>query len=259
MNNKIMTLFPVIAVRGLLVITLAVWVTTATASGEGEQELLHANNDVTNQASLQRGARNFINYCMGCHSLKYMRYNQLAKGLGITEDQLIDNLMFAAEKPTDMMTIAMPPADAARWFGRTPPDLTLIGRSRGADFLYTFLKSFYIEDSSPTGVNNRMLGNLSMPHVLWELQGLQKPVYEEVSAEDGRTEQVFKGFEPVTKGTLSPEEYDQFVRDIVNFLEYVGEPGQVARRKLGVLVVTFLLVFGLFAYMLKKEFWKDVK
>ncbi len=252
-----MNLFPAIAIRGFASILLVTWTAAVMAAGGGEL-LMKANNDIGNQASLQRGARNYVNYCMGCHSLQYMRYNQLAKGLGISEDQVVNNLMFAAEKPTDMMTIAMPPADSERWFGRTPPDLTLIGRSRGPDFLYTFLKSFYVEEGVPTGVNNLMLENLSMPHVLWELQGLQKPVYEEVVHEDGRTEHVFKKFEPVTEGSLTAEEYDQFVRDTVNFLEYVGEPVQLERHRLGVLVIAFLLVFGLFAHMLKKEFWKDV-
>ncbi len=258
MNNRIKRLFSVATLRAFMAAVFVTWTMGAMAAGDTTQ-LLSANNDIGNQASLQRGARNYVNYCMGCHSLQYMRYNQLAKGLGISEDQLIDNLMFTADRPTDMMTIAMPPADAATWFGRTPPDLTLIGRSRGSDYLYTFLKSFYVEEGVPTGVNNLVLANLSMPHVLWELQGLQKAVFEDVANEDGTTTHAFRRFEQITGGILTEDEYNQFVRDTVNFLEYAGEPSQLERRRLGVLVIAFLLVFGLFSYYLKKEFWKDIK
>jgi len=218
-----------------------------------------ANNDVSNIQSLQRGARNYVNYCLGCHSAKYVRYNRLAADLGITEDQLINNLMFVTEKPHDTMRIGMPPADAQRWFGQAPPDLSLIARSRGTDFLYGFLRSFYIDESRPTGVNNLFLESAAMPHVLWELQGMQRAVFEEETHDDGTTGIVFKNFEVVTEGLLSVEEYDQFVRDLVNFLEYIGEPIQLKRRQLGIWVLIYLLVFGIFAYALKNEIWKDVK
>jgi len=250
--------FSVATLRVFMAALCVTWTTGAMAAGDTIQ-LLSANNDISNQASLQRGAKNYVNYCMGCHSLQYMRYNQLAKGLGISEDQLIDNLMFTADKPTDMMTIAMPPADSATWFGRAPPDLTLIGRSKGSDYLYTFLKSFYVEEGVPTGVNNLVMANLSMPHVLWELQGLQSAVFEDVTNEDDTTSHAFRGFEQITEGTLTEDEYDQFVRDTVNFLDYAGEPSQLERRRIGVLVISFLLVFGLLSYYLKKEFWKDIK
>jgi len=163
--------------------------------------------------------------------------------------------MFAAEKPHETMRVAMPKADARRWFGQVPPDLSLIARSRGTDYLYRFLRSFYIDESRATGVNNLVLKSLNMPHVLWELQGKQRAVFEE--NEEGQQE--FQGFEQVAPGTLSPEEYDQFVRDLVNFLEYIGEPGQLQRRQLGVWVLLYLFVFGIFAYLLMKEIWKDVK
>jgi ubiquinol-cytochrome c reductase cytochrome c1 subunit len=188
----------------------------------GEVTLAAAENDVSNVPSLQRGARNFVNFCMGCHSAKYVRYNRLARDLGISEDQLIANLMFAAEKPQETMTVAMPEDDAARWFGQAPPDLSLVARSRGADFVYSFLRSFYLEEESPTGVNNL-------------------------------------GLELVRPGSLSPEEYDRFVRDIVNFLDYVGEPMQLERTRLGVWVILFLLVFGVLSWLLKEEIWKDIK
>ena len=219
----------------------------------------HPNNDVSNIGSLQRGAKIFVNYCMGCHSAKYVRYNRLAKDLGITEDQLLNNLMFLGGKPFDTMRNAMPAADAERWFGVTPPDLSLVARSRGTDFLWAFMKSFYIDDTRQTGVNNLVLESVAMPHVLWELQGMQRAVFEEQTHEDGSSVVVFKKFESVTPGLLSPEEYDQFVRDLVNFLEYIGEPIQLERRRLGVWVLMFLLVFGLFAYALKNEIWKDIK
>ncbi len=228
-------------------------------AAEGGVNLGHPNNDVSNIGSLQRGAKIFVNYCMGCHSAKYVRYNRLASDLEITEDQLLNNLMFLGGKPFDTMRNAMPAADAERWFGVTPPDLSLVARSRGTDFLWTFMKSFYIDDARPTGVNNLVIESVAMPHVLWELQGMQRAVFEEQKHEDGSSITVFERFESVTPGILSPEEYDRFVRDLVNFLEYIGEPIQLERRRLGIWVLMFLLVFGLFAYGLKNEIWKDIK
>jgi ubiquinol-cytochrome c reductase cytochrome c1 subunit len=229
-----------------------------TASSGGMIE--HANNDVTNIASLQRGARNFVNYCMGCHSAKYVRYNRLAKDLGLSEAQVVENLMFTGERVHDTMRIAMDPDDANRWFGIQPPDLSLIARARGTDYIYSFLKSFYIDPSRPTGVNNMVLPGTSMPHVLWELQGVQRAVYEgESDPENEAVHRTFREFELAQPGQLSPQEFDQFVRDTVNFLDYIGEPMQIERRHLGMRVLAFLFVFFLFAYFLKKEYWKDVK
>ena len=224
---------------------------TMTAAG-ADPELESANNDVADVASLQRGARNFVNYCMGCHSAKYVRYNRLASDLELSQDQLVNNLMFAAEKPDETMSIAMPEADALRWFGQVPPDLTLIARSKGTDYLYSFLRSFYLDDRKATGVDNRVLTGTSMPHVLWELQGQQRAVFEEA-------EQHFSGFETVTPGTMSADEFDGFVRDTVNFLEYTGSPEQLDSRRVGTWVIAFLLVFLVLAYLLKNEYWKDVK
>lgn len=245
------------ALSGLLLMLLLCMPALAFGAGEGIP-LLHANNDVSNTNSLQRGARNFVNYCMGCHSAKYVRYNQLAKDLQISEDQLVNNLMFAGGKPHDRMEIAMPEADASRWFGAPPPDLSLIARSRGTDYLFTFLKGFYIDESRPNGVNNVVLESAAMPNVLWELQGSQRAIFVE-EEHDGIVTQVFEGFEQVEPGQLSSEEYDQFVRDLVNFLEYIGEPIQLQRRQLGIWVLMFLLVFGLFSWALKQEIWKDIK
>jgi ubiquinol-cytochrome c reductase cytochrome c1 subunit len=228
-----------------------------TASEGGVLQQAHI--DVTNTASLQRGARNFVNYCMGCHSARYVRYNRLGADLGLSEAQVIENLMFTGERPYDTMKIAMRADDAKRWFGTTPPDLSLIARARGANYLYSFLKSFYIDPSRPTGVNNLVMPSTAMPHVLWELQGYQKAVYEgESDAEHSAVHKTFREFELAEKGKMNPAEYDQFVRDTVNFLAYVGEPMQIQRRNLGMRVLAFLFVFFLFAYFLKKEYWKDV-
>lgn len=230
---------------------------TVLAAG-GAVPLLQANNDVSNTNSLQRGARNFVNYCMGCHSAKYVRYNQLARDLQISEDQLVNNLMFAGGKPHDRMEIAMPEGDSTRWFGAPPPDLSLIARSRGTDYLFTFLKGFYVDEARPTGVNNVVLEGAAMPHVLWELQGSQRAIFDE-EEHDGIITQVFERFEQVEPGQMSPAEFDHFVRDLVNFLEYIGEPIQLKRRQLGIWVLMFLLVFGLLSWALKQEIWKDIK
>jgi len=233
---------------------------TAVASEAGHDVVTTAHNDITNMASLQRGARNFVNYCMGCHSARYVRYGRLGEDLGLSEQQVIDNLMFTGERIHDTMKISMRPEDAARWFGTTPPDLSLIARSRGADYIYSFLKSFYLDPSRATGVNNRVMPQTAMPDVLWELQGLQEAVYDgESDAEHNAVHKRFKEFRSVRPGTMTPKEYDDFVRDTVNFLAYIGEPMQLERRSIGFRVLAFLLVFFLFAYFLKKEYWKDVK
>jgi ubiquinol-cytochrome c reductase cytochrome c1 subunit len=218
-------------------------------------ELTPANSNIENVGSLQRGAKYFVNYCLGCHSAKYVRYNRLANDLGITEKQLVDNLMFTGERPFDTMANAMRPEDSVRWFGKSPPDLSLMARARGTDYIYTFLHSFYAAPGRATGADNLVLPGTAMPHVLWKLQGVQKPVYK-TEAEHG--EKVFERFEMVRPGELNAEEYDGVVRDLVNFLDYIAEPIKVERQQLGIRVIGFLLVFLLIAYMLKKEIWKDV-
>ena len=225
------------------------------AAAQHEAELEPANNNIANTASLQRGAKYFVNYCMGCHSAKYVRYNRLGEDLQLSDQQLIDNLMFTGERPFDTMSIAMKPDDAKRWFSISPPDLSLIARSRGTDYIYTYLHSFYADSERPTGANNVLLPNTSMPHVLWQLQGIQRAVFEA----DEHGVQEFKGFEMVRPGELEARAYDDVVRDIVNFLDYIGEPMKRERQQLGVRVIGFLLVFLLISFMLKKEIWKDVK
>jgi ubiquinol-cytochrome c reductase cytochrome c1 subunit len=234
----------------------------AFAAGGGVV-LESAKNDVADIASLQKGARNFVNYCMGCHAAKYIRFNKLQADLKLTDEQVLENLMFAAKKTDETMTVAMPADDAQRWFGQAPPDLTLVARSRGTDWIYTFLKSFYLDETTATGVNNLVLPNASMPHVLWELQGLQEAVFvEDVSTDSaGRSVSTrhFEQFETVSAGSMTPAEYDQFVIDLVNFLDWAGTPEQLERQRLGVWVILFLIVFLIFSYLLKVEIWKDIK
>ena len=241
-----------------LIVALAAFAPAAYASGAAEA-VQHANNDVGNVMSLQRGARNFVNYCLGCHSAKYVRYNRMGTDLGISEQQLIDNLMFTGERPFDTIRNGMNQDDAKRWFGVAPPDLSLVARSRGTDYVYTFLRSFYVDPSRSTGVNNLMLPGTAMPHVLWELQGEQEVVWEGKMDAQGNASKHFKEFKSVKPGKLTPEEFDGFVRDTVNFLDYIAEPVQLKRQSLGYRVIAFLLFFTLLAYLLKKEYWKDVK
>jgi ubiquinol-cytochrome c reductase cytochrome c1 subunit len=229
----------------------------AVADEEGGIALQPSGTDIKNTESLQRGARNFMNYCSGCHSLKYLRYNRMATDLKIPEAELAGNLMFTSEKAVDTINSAMP-KDAEGWFGKQPPDLSLIARARGPDYLYSYMKGFYVDKTRPWGVNNLYLPSAAMPDVLAQLHGLQKPVFKNEPDEHGSARMVLVGVDAMTPGALKPEEYDQFVRDIANFLDYAGEPVKDKRQTMGVFVTLFLLVFFAFAYLLKKEYWKDV-
>lgn len=224
----------------------------------GGADLEPAGIDPGNTASLQRGARNFMNYCSGCHSAQYVRFNTIGKHLELSEEQLVDNLMFNAEKTFETIRTAMPADQAARWFGSAPPDLSLMARSKGADYIYNFLKGFYVDPDSPTGVDNTILAGTSMPHVLWELQGLQQAAFTEHS-EGGVTTLEFDHFEPLTAGSMSTEEFDEFVRDTVNFLVFIAEPIRSERRVIGTWVMIYLIVFLIIVIMLKKQIWKDVE
>ena len=233
----------------------------AEHGGGASWQSLHAGNDVSNLASLQRGARNFMGYCLGCHSLKYQRYSRTAQDLSIPEDQFEKYLLPPGAKATDYIMSSLPAADGEAWFGKAPPDLSLMARARSPDYIYQFLKTFYIDPSKPTGVNNLRLATTAMPHVLSDLEGLKKVVYKsegEHGAAAPAGGHVFDRFETVAPGRLSADEYDAFVRDTVNFLDYVSEPTQAQRRALGVWVVLFLLLFTWLAWLLKKEYWKDV-
>jgi ubiquinol-cytochrome c reductase cytochrome c1 subunit len=231
---------------------------TAMAATAG-WPLQKAHTDVDSLASLQRGARNFVNYCLGCHAAKYMRYSQLGEDLALTEQELRDNLMFTGTRVYDPMLTAMPADRSREWFGNTPPDLSLIARSRGVNYVYTYLKSFYDDPSRPTGSNNAVLPQTAMPNVLAGLQGVQLPRYEDRAGPDGAMVPHLVALEPGAPGELDAEEFDGFVRDTVAFLEYVSEPAKAERKRLGVWVILFLLMFTAFAWFLYKEYWKDVK
>ena len=251
--------------RILLGVVLALPVPALAASAGGSWYTPYEAN-VANMESLQRGAKYFINYCLGCHSTKYVRYNRLAEDLGISEGQIVQNLMFTGEEPHDAMEISMPAADAERWFGRTPPDLSLTARSWTPAKIYNYLKTFYVDPQGSQGVNNLTLPGASMPHVLWELEGLKEAVfktdYEEVKNDDGTTSQVgkehFVEFRQLTEGTLSGAEYDLMIADIVNYLAYTAEPVRLKRQSLGIKVLLFLTAMFVFAYLLKREIWSDV-
>ena len=236
------------------------------AEGSGKPgadwESWRAGNDVADMPSLQRGARNFVGYCLGCHSLKYERWSRLAQDLAIPQQLLQQDLLPPGEKPGQYILTSMPAADAQNWFGKSPPDLTLMARARGVDYLYQLFKTYYVDPARPTGANNLRLPNIAMPHVLSEVEGLKRAVFRDVvrRGEGGKEshEQVFDHFESIAPGRLTAAEYDGFVRDTVNFLDYVSEPTQAARRALGLWVVLFLLVFCWLTWLVKREYWKDV-
>ena len=243
LNNIILTLFFMFSVE-----------TFATSSSN----LSHMKVDLSNQQSLQRGAKIFINYCLSCHSAAYMRYNRMGQDLSISDDVLKENLMFGAEKVGDVMSISMRQEDSINYFGVIPPDLSVIARSRGADWLYTYFKTFYKDDSRPFGVNNLVYKDTAMPHVLWELQGEQHLVSKESIAAVYYDPSYSDFLELVRPGRLTEKEYDRTVRDLVNYLVYMGEPIKLKRTKIGVWVMFYLFIFLLIAYMLKKEYWKDI-
>lgn len=239
----------------LTMLMLALMVPAVNAAGGAR--LMHMDVDLSNEASLQRGARIVANYCMGCHSAEYMRYNRMGEDLGISEEVLEENFIFGDAKIGETMTIAMDKSDAVRYWGVLPPDLSVIARSRGADYLYTYFKTFYLDESRPFGVNNLVLKNASMPHVLWDLQGMQ--ALEKVARGDGiHHTPTFEDLKLVTPGTQTPEEYDQTIKDLVNYLVYISEPVQLERKKIGIWVMLYLLLFAGVTYLLKKEYWRDV-
>jgi ubiquinol-cytochrome c reductase cytochrome c1 subunit len=243
--------------KASVLITIGLLCAGAALAEEGEIALKEAGTDIKNTESLQRGARNFMNDCSGCHSLKYLRYSRIATDLKIPEAEVSKNLIFNDAKIFEEINTGMPP-DSADWFGKQPPDLTLMARERGVNYLYSYLHGFYADKTRPWGVNNLYLPGTAMPHVLYYRQGLQKPVYKNEKDPHGNAKMVLWDVEPMIPGTMKPEEYDQYVRDIVNFLDYAAEPIKQTRESMGIFVVLFLLVFFVFAYLLKKEYWKDV-
>jgi ubiquinol-cytochrome c reductase cytochrome c1 subunit len=241
-----------------LILFLLILFSSQTFASSGQMALQTATIDLGNEASLQRGAKYFVNYCLSCHSAKQLRYSRMAEDLAISPELVELNLMFTGEKIFDGMTISMRPKDAEKWFGVNPPDLSLIARSRGADWLYTYLKSFYIDESRPFGVNNALFPKVGMPHVLADLQGLQKAVYKEVVSADGATRSVIEKLEIAQPGRMNEKEFDQAMNDLVNFMVYMGEPAKMERQKLGWKVLAFILLMIVIFYLLKKEYWKDI-
>ncbi|MGL6108635.1 MAG: cytochrome c1 [Rubrivivax sp.] len=238
----------------------------AHAAGGGAALDKFPADRVTNLAALQNGARLFVNYCQNCHAAGYMRYNRMTD-IGLSEEQIKANLMFAGKKVGDLMGVTLNPAQAKEWFGAAPPDLTVVARSRagnggsGADYLYTYMRTFYRDDSTVTGWNNLAFPTVAMPHVLWELQGQQRAVFatETDPHDPNKSHSVFKGFEIATPGTMTPAEYNETVADLVAFMQWMSEPHQGQRVRLGVFVLLFLAMFTLIAWRLNAAYWKDVK
>jgi ubiquinol-cytochrome c reductase cytochrome c1 subunit len=228
------------------ILLLALFAPLVAWGAETGYRLDRSPHDPGDVVSLQTGAKLYMNYCLGCHGAQYMRYNRLTE-LGLTEEQIKDNLMFTADKVGETVRIPLDPKLGKQWFGVVPPDLSVVGRSRGADWLYTYLRTFYRDPKTVTGWNNAVFENVAMPHALWTLQG------ERGYDRDKRA------FTELSKGSLSAVEYDMAVRDLVNFLAYVGEPAAAKRKSIGIVVLFVLGVLFIFAYLLKKEFWKDVK
>ena len=247
-----------------LILTVTLLLPSLLFAAGGGIKLEPANNDINDKASLYAGAKLFVNYCMGCHSASYVRFQRVGQDLGLTNEEVGENLMFTADKIGETMTIAMNMDDAKRWFGVVPPDLSVIARARGTDWLYTYLLSFYQDPSRPFGANNLVFKDVSMPHVLWQRQGWQKAVPKTVTGADGQPHETVE-LELVDKTAMTAEEhktkveqYQKDIRDLVNFLDYIGEPAKLERQSLGWKVLLFIFIFGIFAYALKKEYWRDV-
>jgi ubiquinol-cytochrome c reductase cytochrome c1 subunit len=230
----------------LALITLPLILTVQVALANEVKIGVTAPIDASNHASLQRGAKTFINSCLNCHSANYMRYNRL-KDIGLTEKQIKDNLLFAGEKVGDTMTVAMNPKDAKKWFGVVPPDLSVEVRARGADWVYAYMRGFYRDETTPTGWNNIVYDKVAMPHVLYEMQGEQVLNHETHK------------LELVKPGKLSPSEYNAYIGDLTNYMAFMAEPGKQQRQQLGWWVLLFLGVMLVLARRLKKEYWKDIK
>ncbi|MDO5625142.1 MAG: cytochrome c1 [Pseudomonadota bacterium] len=244
--------------------TLALGLISGAHAAAGGIAWDKAPGKTTDLASLQNGAKIFVNYCLSCHSANFMRFNRL-QDIGLTEQQIKDNLLFTTDRVGDTMKAAIDPHQAKAWFGANPPDLTLVARSRagaggsGADYLYTLLRTYYRDHTKPTGWDNLAFPNIGMPNPLWELQGERKPVFETVK-EHGKDVPHFSGrWEVVKPGAMSQQEYDTAVADLVNFLKWMSEPTQNKRVMIGVWVMLFLLIFTFLAWRLNAAYWKDVK
>ncbi len=241
----------------VLILGLLMFSGWANAAGDayiGE----HVQTNIRSTDSLRSGAKTYMNYCMGCHSMAYQRYNRVAEDLGLTEDEMMNGLVLTDAKFTDKMTIAMDPADAKEWFGKTPPDLTVIAKARGLDWLYNFLINYYQDPMTVTGWNNLTFPNASMPHILWEFQGIRKANFETHTDEAGNEHKEFTGFEQIKAGSMSEQEYKDMVTDLVNFLDYSSEPAQLIRMAYAPWVLLFVVVFTFLAYLLKVNYFRDI-
>ncbi len=242
----------------LLVLPCAAW------SADEGYTLDHAPNLMNDQAALQSGAKLFVNYCLNCHSASSMRYSRLVD-LGLSEDQIKQNLLFTSDKIGDLMRVAMTAKDAKEWFGAAPPDLSVIARAKsgeagsGADYIYSYLRTYYKDDSRPTGWNNLAYPKSAMPHILWELQGTREAVFVDKKGEDGEVVEEFEKFKPVTQGTMTPLQYDRSVAEITAFLSWMAEPAQETRKRIGVWVLMFLGVTFILVWRLNASYWKEVK
>ncbi len=243
-------------VSRLAPVLAALLVAPAVCAAPLTPPLLHAPVNVADTASLQRGARDFVNYCMGCHELKYERWSRLGRDLKLGPKAL-RRLMFLQTKPFQMMTNAMPEAEAAKFFGIPPPDLSVMASQQGANWIYTYLQSFYLDSARPTGVNNLVFPNTAMPDPFWHLQGLRRAVFRKV-LRNGSVRHRFVRFVTVVPGTMPAAAFRRRVGNITNFLVYVANPDRLKSMALGIRVLAFLVIFTLFAYLLKREIWKDV-
>jgi ubiquinol-cytochrome c reductase cytochrome c1 subunit len=247
----------------ILTLIAALGIVAGAQAAEGGIAWDKAPNKTNDLAALQNGAKLFVNYCLNCHSAAFMRYNRL-QDIGITEQQIKDNLLFTTDKVGETMKANLDPGQAKAWFGGVPPDLTLVARSRaghggtGADYLYTYLRTFYRDDTKATGWNNLVFPSVGMPHALWELQGDRRPVFDKVESH-GHTAEVFKGWEQVTPGTMTPLQYDQAMGDLVAYMQWMAEPAQNTRIRVGVWVMLFLVMALVFVWRLNASYWKDVK
>lgn len=244
----------------VLVTALSLLVSSANHAESDSVALDHAPDRINSLPALQHGAKLFVNYCLNCHSASSMRYNRLRE-IGLTEEQIKQNLLFTSDKIGDLMQSAMTAKDAKEWFGTAPPDLSVIARARGTDWLYTYLRSYYRDDTRATGWNNLVFPNVGMPHALWELQGTRTAQFEDVKDPHDPSKIIhrFSRFEQQTPGQLKPIEYDEAVADLVSFLNWMGEPAQNERRRLGVWVLLFIGVFFILAWCLNANYWKDIK
>ncbi len=232
---------------------------TAIASSGGTELRESAQTNIRSKDSLRDGARTYMNYCLGCHSMKYQRYSRVAEDLELTKDEMEENLILTGAKYTDKMEIAMTPEDSKNWFNKAiPPDLTVVAKARGLDWLYNYMLSFYRDDTRPSGWNNTVFENASMPHVLWQFQGIQTAHFDTHTDADGNKIRTFESFELEQPGSMSPEEYRTLVRNLVNFLDYSSEPAKLIRLSYAPWVLLFMALLTFMTFLLKKEYFKDV-